>query len=271
MRQKILCQLFALSLFAQSQPPRLVSSGKGWLIDGHLTTRGTVLPETSVVSGTVNDGELIVECPKGWIQYMCGDKCRFPPCFDKTDTKPAVGKITVKELGMGSRFLNALVVREPKDVVTLGVRAGGNPSDALLLEDARGVHWGPALNRVLEGHYCLRLIPLPSGPVRTFSLDWDRSSDSEGVGAAPNLTGGVYSLQKGTPGSGSACTVDPDSVPAWVTILSQDQYANAIAVWKTESARITQIERSRAGPDAAAILRHAVLASLADSTASQRK
>jgi hypothetical protein len=65
--------------------------------------------------------------------------------------------------------------------------------------------------------------------------------------------------------------VDPDSVPAWVTILPQDQYAKASTVWKTESARIAQIERSDAGPDAAAILRHAVLASFVDSTASPRK
>jgi len=271
MRHKILLQLFALSLFAQPQPPLLVSSGKGWLIGGHLTARGKALAEGAVASGTADDGELIVECPKGWMQYTCGDNCQFPPCFDKSDTKPRVGKITVKELGMGSRFLNALVAREPKDVVTLGVRAGGNPSDALLLEDARGVHWGPALNRVLEGHYCFRLTPLPSGTVRTFSLDWDRSSDPDGVGVAPNLTAGVYSLQKGTPGSSSSCAVDPDSVPAWVTILPQDQYAKASAVWKTESARITQIERSDEGSDAAAILRHDVLASVVDSTASPRK
>lgn len=269
MCHKILFLFIALSLFAQSQPPRLVSSGKGWLIDQHLAPRGKTLSEKAVVSGTANDGELIVECPKGWMQYTCGDKCQFPPCFDQSD--PRVGKITVKELGLSSRFLNALVAREPKDVVTLGVRAGGNPSDALLLEDAQGVHWGPALNRVLEGHYCLRLTPLPSGTVRTFSLDWDRSSDPEGLGAAPNLASGVYSLQKGTPGSSSACTVDPDSVPAWVTILPQYQYAKASAVWKTESARIAQIERSDAGPDAAAILRHAVLASFVDSTASPRQ
>jgi hypothetical protein len=34
---------------------------------------------------------------------------------------------------------------EPREVAALGVRGGGNSVDALLLMDARGVHWGPAL------------------------------------------------------------------------------------------------------------------------------
>lgn len=161
------------------------------------------------------------------------------------------------------------MTREPREITTLGVRGGGNPADALLLMDAKGVHWGPALARVLEGHYCLRLTPLPTGTARVLTIDWDRATDAEGIVRAPGVVAGIYSLDKGTPGGAGACAVESDAKAAWVVIAGEAQFNRENPGWKQRSAEIAQLERSDAGPDAAATLRHALLASLADSTASK--
>jgi hypothetical protein len=170
------------------------------------------------------------------------------------------------------KYAAAFLGREPKEGVTLGVRAGGNPADAVLLKNAQGVRWGPALNRVIEGRYCLRLNPLPA-PARAapqvFPLEWDRDTDPEGVGQASALVPGLYTLDKGKPGAGGACSVDPDETAAWVLIAIEPQFAKLNVQWKEKATDLAQLERAGTPPPVMASLRHAILAALADGVALQ--
>jgi len=167
-------------------------------------------------------------------------------------------------------LLDTLFRRQPKDPVTLGVRSGGNPSDAVVLQDSRGVHWGPALNRVLEGSYCFRLSNLPaSGTARVFTLMWDRSIEPEGLAAISGITPGLYAIDKGVPGSNTACAADPDGSTAWVLIAGAADFPRVSAAWKGNANWFSHLEQSGTGPSIVATVRHAVLASLADSLQSR--
>jgi hypothetical protein len=252
--------------FAQAAPYVVVSAGKGWRVNGTLAQRGKALADSDKVSATGESaGQLIIDCKRAWVVYSCRDNCQGPPCLNKTNAAPK--DILSEDLGPFAQFTEKFLRREPRETAVLGVRAGGNPTDAVLQLEPKGVHWGPALGRVLEGRYCFRLTPLPTGAARNFAMEWDRSVEPEGIAAVPNLTPGVYSMQKGTPQSGGACELDPESTPAWVAIAAAQKFLAINAEWKLRSSDISQVERSSAGPAAAALLRHAVLASFDESAA----
>jgi hypothetical protein len=269
-----LIPLFAGLLCAQAtERVTVISAGGGWLWQGHLLARGTPLDQKATVTGNAAAGELIVECPNlGWISYSCKRKdgsCDVSMCAVNV---PDVNSQRMGEWYNPRRLTTALFQREPKEGVTLGVRSGGNPADAVLLQNAQGVHWGPALNRVIEGRYCLRLNPLPA-PARpasqVFPLEWDRDTDPEGFGQASSLAPGLYTLNKGKPGAGGGCNVDPDETAAWVLIAVEPQFAQLNAQWKEKATDLAQLERAGTPPSVMANLRHAVLAALADGAASR--
>jgi len=260
--------LLALPLLVAALPAQdqatVVSAGKGWTYNGKVLLRGQVIDKEHQLSADMPAGELLLDCPRALIRYVCDSRCNVLVCVGQSSAAhivefPAWAKSVVRP------FLRL----EPREVAALGVRGGGNPVDALLLMDVRGVHWGPALARVLEGRYCLRLTPLPSGTARVFTIDWDRATDAEGVTPAPGVAAGIYSLDKGTPGAPGVCTLENDARAAWVVVAPEAQFNRVNPGWKQRSAEIAQLERSDAGPDAAATLRHAVLASLSDSVASK--
>jgi len=264
-----LVPLFAGLLCAQvGESITVVSAGRGWLLKGRLLARGASLDQKDKVTGNANADSLIVQCGSKVVVYSC-----------RTDLPCDVPVCELKVLNVDSQTLNwynptrlavAFVRREPKEAATLGVRSGGNPADAVLLQSAQGVHWGSALNRVIEGSYCLRLNPLPAperAAPQVFPLNWDRDTDAEGVGQASALRPGLYTLDKGTPGTRGACNVDPDESAAWVLIVTEAQFAQLNAQWKKNATDLTQLERAGVPPSGMANLRHAILAALADGVA----
>jgi hypothetical protein len=163
------------------------------------------------------------------------------------------------------------MLREPRELVVAAARAGGNLADAVLVQDARGVHLGPAFNRVLEGRYCVQLAALGTGiadQLRTITLDWDRAVDAEGI-AQSDARPGLYRAEKGTPGAGGACKVDSDGAPAWVLLAPAGQFDSMNAKWKEYQQSAGELERANVAPSIVATFRHGALASLADSQATR--
>jgi hypothetical protein len=262
--------LFAVVLMAQNQAT-VVNAGKGWSYANKILIRGQLIEIDPAqikpqLAGGKSAGELLLDCPRGLVKYVCDDKCGIPACADKFHIAHAN---TTEFPPWAKGMMRPFLTREPREVATLGVRGGGNPTDAVLLMDAKGIHWGPALARVLEGRYCLRLTPLPSGAARVVAIDWDRATDAEGIAQASGVAAGIYSLDKGTPGAGDVCALEKDAKAAWVVIAPEAQFNRISPGWKQRSTELTQLERSDAGPDVVATLRHAVLASLVDSPASK--
>ncbi|HEV2199414.1 MAG TPA: hypothetical protein VGR73_06315 [Bryobacteraceae bacterium] len=263
--------LAALALLAQDNAT-VVNAGRGWRYANKILARGQTIPVRSTqvelqLAAGATAGELLLECPRGLVRYACTEDCGVPTCAKQSDTLRSTKVFELPDFaryGWSEAVMRALFTREPREMAALGVRGGGNPSDAVLLMDAKGVHWGAALARVLEGRYCLRLTPLPSGPARAVTIDWDRATDAEGIAPAAGIVAGIYSLDKGMPGATGACSVESDARAAWVVIAPEAQFNRMNPGWKQQSAEIAQLERSAAGPDIAATLRHAVLASLAD-------
>ena len=276
----LLLPVFAALLCAQvDESLRVISAGNGWFRNGQppksqssttkkappqprLLTRGAPLNKGDEITGNIAAGELVLDCgEKGWVEYSCkpNGPCDFKVCDESKD----VNRRPLKALGMTLAYLR----REPKEGVTLGVRSGGNPADAVLLQNVQGIHWGPALSRVIEGSYCLRLNPLPppaSPAPQVFLLNWDRETDPEGIGQVRSLLPGLYTLDKGKPGAASACDVDADETPAWVLIAVESQFAQINGQWKEKAADLAKLAGSGVDPSVMATLRHAMLAALAD-------
>lgn len=198
--------------------------------------------------------------------YSCRSQtCRARVC------EPTGEGMDVRRAGVIRGLMDwwsARVTRQPVLPVIAAVRAGGNAADAVLLQDARGVHWGPALSRVLEGRSCFRLASLPEGPssrVATFTLDWDRSVDPEGILRVPNVFPGLFALEKGTAGANGSCNRDPDAFAAWVLIVPSADFARVGAEFSEQRKSIAALEQSGLSLGAAANIRHAGLAYLAQS------
>ena len=244
---------------------RVVSTTGAWTNQDRLLIRGA-RPEIGTSIDATNAAELLVECgDAGHFRYACSAGCQVQVC-----EAPPAG-VTRTRVDVERGFFDSLIRREPRELVVAAARAGGNLSDAVLVQDARGVHLGPAFNRVLEGRYCVQLASLGTGsadPPSTLTVEWDRAVDAEGI-AQSDARPGLYRAEKGTPGADGACALDSDGVPAWVLLTPADQLASVNAKWKEYQQSAGELERANAAPSIVATFRHGALASLADSQAAR--
>lgn len=164
-------------------------------------------------------------------------------------------------------MLGRLVEREPAELAVAAVRESGGPADAVVMQTPEGIHWAPALTRVLEGHYCFRLSHLPAdaGAVRTFTLDWDRTIEKEGIAPVPNLAPGVYRLEQGRPEANASCAATASVSDVWVLVVPQARFDQVNKQWREDSTQVDDLEQSGASTSAIATLSHAILAWLAES------
>jgi hypothetical protein len=250
--------------FAQTNQPRVVSSGRGWYQGKTLLLRDGRLEPSTRLTSTSGTSDLILDCGnRGWFIYQCGAaSCSIPPCAEA-----AAGGVRVSRAYFAhiSEMLNPLVRREQADLAVSGVRGPGGPADAVVMLTPQGVHWAPALIRVLEGSYCFRLTHLPPGPASNFTLNWDRTVEKEGIAALANLQPGLYALAKGMPGANGACSADPNGTTAWVLVVPQASFAGVNQQWEQASSQVDDLEQAGASTSAVGALRHAILAWLADS------
>jgi hypothetical protein len=124
------------------------------------------------------------------------------------------------------------------------------------------------LRRIVEGRYCFELRHLPETPggrVLTFTFDWDRSNDSEGIAAVAGLTPGLYAVVKGEPGANNACRPDPDGESGWVVVAAERDFEGVNREWGGNQPKLTELQKAGASPAAVATVRRAILSSLADS------
>jgi hypothetical protein len=269
--------LFPIALaaaLAQDTPIRIISDAPGWFLGQRQTVRGDRLASSAEITGR-NANDLILDCgAAGWLAYTCKKApCRVQACARTADgvsiqrVDPDARNGAGAPASLGS-MLASFLRREPKSPETLGVRAGGNPNDAVLARNGEEVDFAPALTRVLEGRSCFRLSRLPAGAVgagATFILDWDREKKDSGRARVAGIQPGAYTLQKGTPAAQDRCVFDDPAAPGWVVIVRQSEWARIDAQWKSYTPWFRQLETSGSTPDVVATVRRAVLSSLADS------
>ncbi len=254
----------ATTMGLQAQP-KVISADDGWTADSKKLIRGRELPASAIVTfKKPTNGKasaLVLDCPGEGIHfYSCPTgSCKPSICGDKAD---GVLKLSEESAHGPMKRISALFEeREPKNYVTAAARAGGSPTDALLLSDSRGIHWGPALRRILEGHYCLIVQHLgKQQAAKTFLINWDSAVDPQGITPASGLAPGGYRLEKGAVEN---CRADPESVPAWVVIAPEGEFKKLNGDWSRTVTSLDKLsEVSTLSTVAAA--RHAFMASMAE-------
>ncbi len=240
---------------------------KGWSFEGRpIAEKDTLRRSADLIESGSEASDLVLDCGKdGWLSYYCEKPCHVAACAAGNGKR--VDPVTRGGSSIVGLFAS-LVKREPTPLAVLGVRAGGNLTDAVVRQTGTEVHLAPALNRVLEGRYCFRFTPLPPGnpdATRTVTMDWDRSAESEGIVSIPNFRPGLYVLEKSTPGDSGNCVFDIDAVKAWALVTSDADFSGIEPQWKDYTAQLREIERSGASPGILLTVRHAILAHLADS------
>jgi hypothetical protein len=251
---------------------RVISAGQGWSVDGRALERGKWIAGISSVTGRAHGDGLILDCgTKGWLAYTCGnDSCRFPVCADKIAN--LVQRVDLAgEDPRGIEWLvpmlTSLFRREPRDVVTLGVRSVG-VADGLAFQDRDDTHWAPVLDRVLDGTHCFRLTSLPTKTGkhgRYFIVNWRHSDAASGTAKTRSLRPGLYSVAEGIVGAGATCTERPGTKSAWVLVVAAADYERIDSEWKRASLQFDRIA-STADPSAVETVRRAFLAYWADNT-----
>jgi hypothetical protein len=264
---------FLLGQSASTQPQDDISVLKSppasWTVEGNAfpTKKGERPLKLADRIVAREPGELELSCTIKGEEIILVYSCRSQTC--RASVCDTIGEgMEVRRAGLlrGLRdWLSARATREPSLPVIAAARAGGGPSDAVLLQDARGIHWGPALNRVLEGRSCFRLSPLPEKPnaTITFAIDWDRAVDPAGVVRVPDVAAGLYALEKGTAATTGNCGRDPDAAAAWVLIVSAADFARLNGEWGEQRKSIAALEQEGLSPAATMNIRHAALAYLA--------
>ncbi|MBV9265909.1 MAG: hypothetical protein JO061_07060 [Acidobacteriaceae bacterium] len=253
----------------------VVTAGKSWSAGGRKLSRGqTLAPGTELNQSGNESSDLILDCGSaGWLSYSC---LQLPCTVHSCQLGSGAVRVLRVDLRAGNNgstspghsWFPSLFRREPASVVVLGIREGGQVTDAVVAESGSTVHLGPALNRVLEGKYCFRFTPLPPGnpaASKEATLDWDRSADAEGVLEVPGIEPGLYAVQKSSSEASGACTFKSDANSAWVLVASTSDFPRLRSEWKDFTERIREIEREGASPTVLLTLRHAALAHLADS------
>jgi hypothetical protein len=265
--------MFILLFLAQgaSAPIRVDLATKGWYLGTRPIARGDALSAIAELTAK-EPGDLMLECGSaGVVLYTCAHaSCTVPACSThvegvavrRLDTGGSPRDVT--SFPMLSGMFASLHRRQPKAPDTLGVRGGGGVNDAVVFESAGTLHLGPALRRVLEGRHCFRLMRLPAaGPAQTFTLDWDRAVESEGLAQIPNLVPGAYSLEMSR--ANALCEFgDPDSPPAWLVVTSHADFARIGGQWQSYAAWLRELEQSGASPAVVIAMRRAILSSLGD-------
>jgi hypothetical protein len=261
--------MFLLAITASAQTsPRVVSSGRGWYQGKTLLVRNASADPRTSLSSAKGTGDLILDCGnRGWFIYQCRqDSCNIPPCAESNQGGVEVSRAYLAHI---TEMFSPLVQREQAELAVSGVRGSGGPSDAVVMQTPQGVHWGPTLTRVLEGSYCFRLTHVPTGPARSFNLNWDRAVEKEGIAVVPDLQPGLYAIAEGKAASGGACTPDSSLAPAWVLVVPQASFPQIDKQWQEDSAQVDDIEQAGASTSAVTTLRHAILAWLAQSVESK--
>jgi hypothetical protein len=258
----------------RGDPAGVVMSADGsWRMEGRALRRGETVT-AGVALAASQAGGLLLDCGnRRGLSYTCkAGECRVLACalqginvqVDRVEL-PQTGVFAVVG-NLLSPVTNALLKRQPREPAIAAARQGGNPADAVLRLDARGLHLGPAFGRVLADTYCVRLSPLPEGAARSLSVNWDRDVDAEGAVAAPGLLPGLYQLEKGRAVSGSApCVPDADGVPGWALIAAPGDYDRLAATWREHAATAAALDAAGAAATVVVATRHAILAGLAES------
>ncbi len=239
-------------------------AGRGWYLGERQVERGERLSAIAELVGR-EAGELALDCAgAGPITYSCRQPpCRVPVCSTKVDGVE-VRALTPPGGRSFSGMLAALLKREPRQPEVMGVRGTVNVNDAVLPQAEGAVHFGAALQRAPEGRYCLRLTRLPEGgAARVYVVDWNRTANPEGRAKSPDLVTGTYTLETGP--AGGACEFEEaDRARAWVLIVKGAAFTRANQQWKADAAGLREMEQAGTSPAVAAMMRHLILASLAD-------
>ena len=246
---------------------RRVIDADGFLIDGQPITRNSPIAGGGKLTGKRGD-EILLACDNGPVLYVCtGDDCEVSVCAIEGKSirrrewsfKPRSGDPN----GSIVRWLSSLAKRDPKPAAIAAARAMGEPVDAVVLLDEKGVHFAPALAGVLEGSYCLTLGTLPtSGKTWTTTLQWDRRREPEGIATVSGLPPGLYSLRK-SPAGAADCQPDANDA-GWVLVATSAQFPQLVAEWDVYAASIEELEQSGVSPTLIATLRRAALSGLSE-------
>ncbi len=258
-----------------SQPVNVIMASKGWQVGKLSIAAGQQLPATATLT-TSEPGELVLNCPQnGVLSYSCNKyPCHVSACAAQGSD------VTVRRIDKGAEsgslpspsliqsFLG-LLSRESQPPVTLGVRgSGGDPRDAVVLQDGGAVHLAPALIRVLEGEYCFGLTSLNSTGDRSvivFRLVWNKSDEPEGIVKLPNVQPGPYALEKQALDASGTCSADPKAVPAWILVAPESDFENLKTRWKSNQAWLDQLSNSGVNPAAVMAMRHMAITDLSES------
>jgi hypothetical protein len=246
--------------------PCVVQAEKGWQLSGRQLSPNQHVDKDAVLESKSANQDAIIACGSaGWILHTCSKPdCKVRAC-DLAGKGVSSGRVD-PVAGRPTELRASYLGRESTPRITAAVRGGREPNDALLLQNAQGIHLGPALDRILEGEYCFRLARLPAADSRPliFQLRWDRRKDRQGVMAVPPVTPGTYTLEKGSPDPGG-CRIAPDATAAWVLIAAESEFGRASGQWRTDTAWANKLEESGASLMAVTTVRRALLAALADS------
>ncbi len=264
--------VLSFSAFAQ-EPAQVIHADADWRVSGHAPQSGERIKFGMELRSSAT-GELLLHCGRqGIIAYSCKNQsCAVQACSTQGQNVTAK-MIEAKSAGINasssalSGILDGVFYRRPRAPIIAASRAGGGPSDAVLLQDSKGIHWGPMISRVLEGRYCFRVSPLRSenkSQPATFNLAWDREADADAAVAVTGLTAGSYQIETGVP-SGANCAVDPSTVPAWVLITSSSRFQHAAADWKEGQTGLANLQSGGLTLAAAESLRRLLLMSIENS------
>jgi hypothetical protein len=261
----------ALVAFGQSTAIKVILGGKGWSLAGKELKPGQTVPESAEITGGPGESsDLLLDCGPsvGSLAYSCKmAQCQVTACRTNPGNVNVQRVDAVPRESSGSFFL-ALFRRDPAPVALLASRAAGDISDSVVAQTGDQVHLAPALNRVLEGKYCFRFTPLPEtnrSTIQTATMNWDRTSDAEGLLSAPKLRPGLYSVEKSNSDAEGECKFDPDTARAWILITPDSEFPHVSEVWTGFKEKLRAMEDAGASPDVVRTTRHAILAHLADS------
>jgi hypothetical protein len=270
----LLLGLFSVSSLLSQDTSVVVTAGKSWSANGKSLARGqTITPSVELSQEGTEPSDLILDCGKaGWLSYTCGKlPCTVRACQAKTENVSVLRVDLAAGSGEPSEtsadWFASLFKLEPQSLEVLGVRAGGNVTEAVLRETGSDVHLGPALGRVLEGTYCFRFTPLRRGSnsATEATLKWDRDADFEGLVSLPGLHPGLYAVEKSSSEAAGACTFEHEANPAWVFIASASDFPGLASQWKRYAVQLNEMSKDGATPGVLLTVRHAALSHFAES------